>query len=76
MARDPRLLAGLAAALAVCLSAGGVGAASTSSGSPPPMEHWDGTAWTQVPVSGRAELTAVAAVSATEVWAFGSVASE
>jgi hypothetical protein len=39
----------------------------------PLIEHWDGTRWTVVPspYQGAAELTAVAAVSASDVWAVG-----
>jgi hypothetical protein len=38
----------------------------------PLIEHWDGTAWTQVPIAGSGELSSVAPVSATDVWAFGA----
>jgi photosystem II stability/assembly factor-like uncharacterized protein len=72
LARDARLLAGLAAALAVCVVVVGAGSAASSSSSGELIEHWDGTAWTQVPVPGEGELSAVAAVSAGDVWAFGT----
>jgi hypothetical protein len=37
------------------------------------IEHWDGSRWTVVPspYQGAAELTAIAAVSPTDVWAVG-----
>ena len=52
-------------------------AGSSSAASPgtygPLIEHWDGTAWTRVPAAVAADdLSAVAAVSATDVWAFGT----
>jgi hypothetical protein len=41
----------------------------------PLAEHWDGTAWTEVPVpatpTGAGELDGVSAVSAKDVWAVG-----
>lgn len=71
MARDARLLAGLAAAFAVCLVVPASSAASVGTYGPL-IEHWDGTAWTRVPAAGPADdLSAVTAVSATDVWAFG-----
>jgi hypothetical protein len=43
------------------------------------IEHWDGTAWTQVPSpnapGGSNELNAVAVISATNVWAVGDSGS-
>lgn len=40
----------------------------------PLAEHWDGTAWSVVPLPpvGEAELTAVAGSSSADVWAVGS----
>src|SRR6185436_3558011 len=35
------------------------------------IEHWDGTQWTVSPNPGDAGLTAVAAISPTDVWAVG-----
>jgi hypothetical protein len=73
MARDPRLLGGLAAAFAVCLVVAGSSSAASQGAYGPLIEHWDGTAWTRVPAAGAADdLSAVAAVSATDVWAFGT----
>src|SRR5579859_2212802 len=51
-----------------------VGDYSTSGTTQALIEHWDGTAWTQVPgaqVSFANVLDGVAAVSATDVWAVG-----
>jgi hypothetical protein len=42
------------------------------------IEHWNGTAWTQMPSPNparSAELSGVAAVSATDAWAVGSYSS-
>ena len=73
MAGNARLLAGLAAAFAVCLVVAGAGSAASLGTYGPLIEHWDGTAWTRVPAAGPADnLSAVAAVSATDVWAFGT----
>lgn len=72
MAGNARLLAGLAAASAVCLAITGSSSAASRSTSGPLIEHWDGSAWTRVPVVGGDGLSAVAAVSATDVWAFGT----
>ena len=73
MARDSRLLGCLAAASAVCLVVAGSSWAASSGTYGPLIEHWDGTAWTRVPAAGAADdLSAVAAVSATDVWAFGT----
>lgn len=73
MARDSRLLGWLAAAFAVCLVVAGSSSAAPSGTYGPLIEHWDGTAWTHVPAAGAADsLSAVTAVSATDVWAFGT----
>lgn len=73
MARDARLLGCLAAAFAVCLVLAGSSSAASPATYGPLIEHWDGTAWTRVPAAGAADdLSAVAAVSATDVWAFGT----
>src|ERR1051326_2263804 len=51
-----------------------VGDYSTSGTTQAPIEHWDGTAWKQVPgahVSFPNILDGVAAVSASDVWAVG-----
>jgi len=49
---------------------------SMSSGAPfgdrPLAEHWNGSAWTVVPVPGDGTLTGLAAASAHDVWAVGS----
>jgi hypothetical protein len=58
--------------LVLCLSAATPAlAARQATTFSPLLEHWDGTAWTQVPGSGQGNLTAVAAVSSSDVWAFG-----
>jgi hypothetical protein len=63
---------GIAAVLLGGLALGG-SASARSLGVVPLVEHWDGTAWTQVAVpSGSVALSAVVAPSATDVWAFGS----
>ncbi len=36
------------------------------------VEHWNGSAWTQVAVAGLRDLSAVAATSGRDVWAIGS----
>lgn len=72
MAGNARLLSCLAAAFAVCLVVAGSSSAASRGTYGPLIEHWDGTAWTRVPAAGAAdELSAVVAVSATDVWAFG-----
>jgi hypothetical protein len=70
MARDARLL-GLLAVLVLSAASPALAARNTLTISPL-VEHWNGAAWTQVPVPGRGELTAAVAVSATDVWAVGS----
>lgn len=72
MARDSRLLAGVAAAL--CLAAGLAGSATGQAlpGNALVVEHWNGTAWRKTPARGGSELRAVTAISPTDVWAVGS----
>jgi hypothetical protein len=72
VAGNARLLAGLAAAFAVCLVVTGSSSAASQGTFGALVEHWDGTAWTRVPVAGGDGLSAVVAVSATDVWAFGT----
>lgn len=72
MARDARLLAALAAAVALCLL--GAGSAPAASAGPL-VEHWDGNSWTRVAIPGGGQLDAVAAISPDDVWAFGSYTS-
>ena len=73
MAGNARLLGCLAAALAVCLVVAGSSSAASRGTYGPLIEHWDGTAWMRVPAAGVADnLSAVAAVSAADVWAFGT----
>lgn len=73
MAGNARLLAGFVAAFAVCLVVPGASSAASAGTYGPLIEHWDGTAWTRVPAAGAADdLSTVAAVSATDVWAFGT----
>jgi hypothetical protein len=70
----PRLLRGVVV-LAVFLlgSALGGSASAQSLVASPLVEHWDGTAWSQVAVpSSGAALGVVVAPSATAVWAFGT----
>lgn len=72
MAGNAHLLGCLAAALALCaISAGSTSAATTPSFGPL-IEHWDGTAWTQVPIPLQGELSTAVAVSANDVWALGN----
>lgn len=72
MAGNARLLAGLAAAFVACFAVTGSSSAATQQTFGPLIEHWDGTAWTQVPNSFQGGLSEVVAVSADDVWAFGS----
>lgn len=72
MARDSRLLAGLVLALVIALLAAGSAPAASSG---PLVEHWDGTSWSRVAVPGGGQLSAVAAVSSEDVWAFGEYTS-
>lgn len=69
MARDARLLAGLAAALLLSLVAAG-----SASARPvkmlPLAEHWDGSEWTEVAVPSGPPLSAVVAPAASDAWAF------
>jgi hypothetical protein len=75
MARDARLLAGVAVVLCVA-----VGAATSASGQAVPgdafvVEHWNGAAWKVahvVPPRGGGKLRAVTAISPTDLWAVGS----
>jgi hypothetical protein len=71
MARNFGLLAGLALLL---LLAGASPALATTQAcaAGPLVEHWDGNAWSQLPIADDGQLTAVAAVSTADVWAFGS----
>lgn len=63
---------GIVAVLLLSLALGGSASAQSLS-VVPLVEHWDGTAWTQVAVpAGSTGLNAVVAPSATDVWAFGS----
>ncbi len=39
----------------------------------PLVEHWDGSAWTEIPVPGQSSLTGVTALASNDVWAFGTV---
>ena len=52
-----------------------VGSTVTDSASQPLIEHWDGTSWTIIPSAGERPglnaLTAVAARTATDIWAVG-----
>jgi hypothetical protein len=75
VARDSRLLAGVAAAL--CLAAGLAGSATGQAlpGNALVVEHWNGTAWRKTPARGGSELRAVTAISPTDVWAVGERAS-
>lgn len=69
----PLPLAGVAAVFGGLLLTGSTSAASPSSA--PLIAFWNGTSWTQQPIpnpQGSGSLTAVAAVSATDVWALGS----
>lgn len=80
MARDARLLVvaarvlrvvGITAVVSLNLALAG-SASARSLRVVPFAEHWDGTAWTEVAApSGDAGLDAVAAPSATDVWAVG-----
>src|SRR5579884_469771 len=72
MARDSRLLAGLALALTVGLLAGGSASAASTG---PLVEHFDGSSWTRVAVPGGGQLSAVTALSPKDVWTFGSFTS-
>jgi hypothetical protein len=73
VAGNARLLAGLVAAFAVCVVVPGASSAASAGTYGPLIEHWDGTAWTRVAAAGPADdLSAVAAVSAKDVWAFGT----
>jgi hypothetical protein len=58
------------------LGVGGAGATSAASSQYGPLiEFWDGTSWTQQASpnpDGTGELSAVAAISATDVWAVGA----
>jgi hypothetical protein len=38
----------------------------------PLIEHWDGNAWGQMPMTGAGQLATIAAVSPTDVWALGT----
>lgn len=70
------VLAGAAVVLAGGLGVGGAASArAASSTAGPVIEFWDGASWTQQASpnpEGSASLTAVAALSATDVWAVGS----
>jgi hypothetical protein len=71
VARDPRLLAGLA--LVLLLAGASPALARTQTCTVGPLiEHWDGISFSQVPLAGEGQLSAVAAVSAGDVWAFGT----
>jgi hypothetical protein len=73
VAGNSRLLGCVAAAFAVCLVVAGASSAASRGTYGPLIEHWDGTAWTRVPAAGPADdLSAIAAVAATDVWAFGT----
>lgn len=72
MARNTRLLAGLAAGFALCLA--GAGSAPAMSAGPL-VEHWDGTSWTRVAVPGGGQLAAITAISPRDAWAFGTYTS-
>jgi len=63
---------GIVVVLLLGLALGG-SASARSLSVVPLVEHWDGTAWTQVGVpSATTGLNAVVAPAATDVWAFGS----
>lgn len=63
---------GIAVVLLLSLAPGG-SASARSLLVVPLVEHWDGTAWTQVAApTGSAGLNAVVAPAATDVWGFGT----
>lgn len=67
----------LVVAILVAISVFGMAGASSASGpiSAPLITYWDGHSWTQQVApnpDGSAKLTAIAAVSSTDVWALGS----
>jgi hypothetical protein len=71
VARDPRLLAGLA--LVLLLAGASPALARTQVCTAAPLiEHWNGTAWAQMPIAGDSQLSAIAAVSAADVWVLGT----
>ena len=72
MARNARLLTSLGLATAVALLFAGSASALPSG---PLVEHWDGSSWTRVAVPGGGQLSAVAALSPKNVWAFGTYTS-
>lgn len=78
MARDARLLAGVAFALCVAVGAASSASGQALPGNPLLIEHWNGAEWEVThgvaPRSGS-ELRAVTAISPTNLWAVGSRAS-
>ncbi|HJQ73283.1 MAG TPA: hypothetical protein VJ814_00235 [Gaiellaceae bacterium] len=58
-------------AVAAGLLLAGSTSAAESSTTGPLVEHWDGTAWTEVPIPVTEWLEAVAATSPDDVWTFG-----
>jgi hypothetical protein len=72
VARNARLLACLASALALCATGAGSTSAATTPAFGPLIEHWDGSAWTQVPLPFQGSLSTVVAASANDVWALGN----
>jgi hypothetical protein len=71
VARDTRLLVGLAAAVAAGLLLAGSTSAASSSSTKPLVEHWDGSSWTEVASPVSEWLDTVTAVSPEDVWTFG-----
>jgi hypothetical protein len=78
MARDARLLAGVAVAFCVAFGATSSASGLALPGDPPVVEHWNGAAWRATPAvdaRGGSQLRAVTAISPTDLWAVGSSAT-